>query len=85
MNTGNHHTDDVIVCALEKQLASLPVEAQDIATATNQDQVLSQVYKFTLNGWPKSLRDVEKELKFSYTRRLEISISNECILWEEEE
>ena len=41
MNTGNDHTDEeeAIVCALEKQqLESIPLEAQDIATATNQDQ-----------------------------------------------
>ena len=51
MNIGSDHRNEevVIVCTLEKQqLERLSVKAQDIATATNQDQVLLQVYTFKL-------------------------------------
>ena len=44
-----------IVCAMEQQqLDSLPIQATDIQKATMQDPILSQVYSYTLNGWPNT-------------------------------
>ncbi|PIK39593.1 hypothetical protein BSL78_23568 [Apostichopus japonicus] len=56
----------------------LPVTAETIAKATNKDIVLTKVYKYTLSGWPKHC---EEEFKPYWTRRLELSLENGCILW----
>lgn len=57
----------------------LPVTAETIAKATNKDIVLTKVYEYTLSGWPKHCE--EEELKPYWTRRLELSLENGCILW----
>ena len=42
-----------IVCAVEEQqIENLPLRGKDIKEATEQDPVLSQVFNYTLHGWP---------------------------------
>ena len=48
-----------VVCAIEEQqLDSLPIQSCDIQKATMQDPVLSQVYRYILNGWPTSSKSL---------------------------
>ena len=64
-NTEKDDTDDAdVVCALEEQqLNCLPIQSNDIQRATMQDPVLSQVYSYTLNGWPESSKSLPDKLK----------------------
>ena len=76
-------TDDLaIVCAVEQQqLDCLPIQATDIQKATMQDPVLSQVFSYTLNGWPSSLQSLPDTLKPFFNKRFQITIANKCLLW----
>ena len=60
------------------QLDSLPVTAVQLAAATRTDPVLSQVYSYTLKGWPAKVGD---EFKPFSTRKGELSVQNGCLLW----
>ena len=51
------------VCAVEEQLQSLPICVTGIKIATAKDLVLSQVYNFTVRGWPKTAQSVDKKVK----------------------
>ena len=42
------------------QISALPVTCQDIQRATRTDRLLSQIYNYVYNGWP---RNVNEELK----------------------
>ena len=42
------------------QISALPVTCQDIQRATRTDRLLSQIYNYVKNGWP---RNVNEELK----------------------
>ena len=78
------HTDDSedIVCALEQgQIQLLPVQARNIARATTEDPILSQVYNYTLYGWPTSIEAVPCTLRTFFGKRFQLNISNGCLLW----
>jgi len=70
-------TDAADVFAIN-QLESLPVSVTEVQHETRRDPVLSQVYHFVLSGWPKA---VDAALRPYFTRRLEISIHQRCLLW----
>ena len=61
----NDKSEDAdIICAIEEQqLDCLPIQACDIQKATTQDPVLSQVYIYTLNGWPTSSKALPDKIK----------------------
>ena len=61
-----------------RQLESLPITVVDIRKATQSDKILSQVLHFTREGWPHSPTE---ELKPYFSRRQEISIEDNCLLW----
>lgn len=78
-----HNTDDklrvsAIEAFYEDQWDTLPVTAEMIRRYTRTDRLLSQVYEFTSSGWP---HQVPSEFKPFFNRRMEISISNGCLLW----
>ncbi|XP_046753055.1 uncharacterized protein K02A2.6-like [Diprion similis] len=56
----------------------LPIRADDIITGTRTDPILSRVYYFVMNGWP---REIEIELKAYGIRATEITADNEVLMW----
>ncbi len=59
-------------------LNDLPVTAQDIATATRKDPILSKVYEYTLTGWPQQ---VDEQFKPYFHCKLELSVECGVVLW----
>ncbi|XP_064651966.1 uncharacterized protein K02A2.6-like [Lineus longissimus] len=57
----------------------LLVAARDIAEETRNDPVLSRVFLYVLNGWPRELPD--SSLQPYWNRREELSVDQGCILW----
>ena len=55
----------------------LPISAADISQATRREQVLAQVLKYTLTGWPNYVTD--EELKPYFTRKHELSTEQGCL------
>ena len=69
------------MCAIEEQqLDCLPIQACDIQKATMQDPVISQVYSYTLNGWPASSKALP-DIKPFLNKRFELTVNNKCLLW----
>lgn len=56
----------------------MPVTAQKVATTTQRDPLLSQVYRYTQLGWPTEVDSVF--LPF-WNRRTELSLETGCLLW----
>ena len=65
----------------EHQLHSLPIRASDIQAATSKDPVLSQVYSYTVRGWPDTAHSIPEKVKPFFSKRLQLSITNGCLLW----
>ena len=55
-----------------------PVTATQIAKWTTTDPILSQVVLYCRDGWPNS---VEPALLYYFSKRHELSLQNNCILW----
>jgi hypothetical protein len=51
-------------------------DLQEIATKTGEDQELSQVYDFVMNGWPSSVQGVPSEIRAYYHIRDEVTAMN---------
>ena len=60
-------------------IEELPITAIDNAAETNKDGVLSQVYRFMLEGWPQ--RRVDDCLKPFYQRKDQLTMDQGCLLW----
>ena len=60
------------------QIEKLPVKHNKIAQMTSTDPILSKVLTFVQQGWPNQVQD---ELKPYYTRRNELTIEANCLLW----
>lgn len=58
---------------------STPVSVHEITTATRCDPILSQVIKFVQHGGPND--NSEEALKPYFTRKDELSVQDECLLW----
>ena len=67
------------VVLLMEGLCSAPVSASCVSRETERDPTLSRVQQFILSGWPEVVRD--PELRAYYTKRLELSTQDGCILW----
>ena len=63
---------------LVERLLDAPVKAHKIRKWTRKDFQLSQVVQFILYGWPDM---VDPQLKQYWSRRLELSVEDGCILW----
>ena len=50
------------------------------ARATSTDWVLPKVKHFVLYGWPEE-KSVSQELLPSFSKRCELSIGSNCLLW----
>jgi len=71
--------EEEMVCAVEEQqLEKLPLKGKDIKTATEQDSILSQVYNYTLHGWPNNAGAVPKEVQQYFSKR---TLRNRCLIW----
>ena len=60
------------------QLQALPVSAEQVATVTRRDTVLSKVYNYVQKGWPQTVKDDEKPY---WRRAKELSTQSGCLLW----
>ena len=64
---------------LMEHLEGTPVHSGHIKEWIKRDPVLSQVLRYTLEGWPKTANS--EELTPYYTKRTELSVEDGCILW----
>ena len=62
-----------------ERLQDAPVTARQIAHWTARDPLLSRVSRYIQEGWPEASDG--DELKPYWTRRLELSLHEGCILW----
>ena len=62
-----------------QQIETLPVDAADVQRETRRDITLSKVLDYTLHGWKHKPTDTS--LLQYYTRRNELSVENNCLLW----
>ena len=79
---GNCHEASLDCIAIDAftigQIQALPVTTDQVKTATRQDRVLSQVYRYTWQGWPNKITE---EFKPFTRRKHELTIEGNCILW----
>ena len=61
-------------------MEKLPLRATDVAKATKDDAILSQVQHFIQQGWPKGKSLLEKPLHPYFVRRLQLTVQSGCIL-----
>ena len=74
--------EEEIVCAVEEQqIENLPLRGKDIKKATEQDPVLSQVFNYTLHGWPHFSSAVPKNVQPYFYKGAQLTIRNGCLLW----
>ena len=71
----NYDVERQIILAADASAYGL---AQKVATATQRDPLLSQVYRYTQLGWPTEVNSVF--LPF-WNRQTELSLETDCLLW----
>ena len=64
---------------LMEHMEGTPVHSGQIKEWTKRDPVLSQVLRFTLQGWPTTNSSVELNPFFS--KKTELSVEDGCVLW----
>ena len=64
----------------ESRLASIPISADAIYKATEKDNILQEVFHKMKKGWPKSRKNVSKELQPYFDRRFQLTLQSGCIL-----
>ena len=62
-----------------EKLEEAPISATQIATWTKQNPLLSTVLEYIQHGWPERA-DME-ELKPYWSRHLELTLHQDCIIW----
>ncbi len=60
------------------QILSVPATFQTIQQATKYNAVLSEVLTYTREGWPSQ---VPRPLQLYYSRKDEITVQSDCLLW----
>lgn len=60
------------------QIEALPVQAEEVALATQRDPILSKVLYCMRHGWPNKVQDV---LLPYWRKREELTSESNCILW----
>ena len=71
-------TDDAACLFNIGQIQALPVTVTEVTRATRSDKVLSRVFNFVRNGWP---REVSQDLQPYKSRQEEIVLQSGCLLW----
>ncbi|UYV65508.1 K02A2.6-like [Cordylochernes scorpioides] len=56
----------------------LPITAEEIATETEKDEVLSLAKFYTQQGWPEKVAD---HLRPYFQRKIELTVDEECLVW----
>ena len=64
---------------LMEHLEGTPVHSGHIKDWTKRDPILSQVLRFTLEGWP--MTNGNEELNPYFSKRTELSVEDGCVLW----
>ena len=64
----------------ERLVDCLPVTHKEISQVTRVYPVLSRVLEFVRSGWPQHIEDLL--LKPFFHRRYELSIEQDCLVWE---
>jgi hypothetical protein len=59
----------------------LPQNYIKLAEHTSKDKTLSQVITQCIEGWPQRVEFVKTELKPNFSRRDELTVDAECLLW----
>ena len=75
---GTRHSASMNYTFTIAQIQALPVTAEQVATTTQQDTVLSHVLKFVREGWPPN---VSKAYEPYVRRKHELSTDANCLLW----
>ena len=73
-----HFTHDEVKQVNQLQFDSLPVNAQQIRTATRHDPLLAHVLQYTMSNWPTEPTEAEKPY---FHKRFEITAEDDCLLW----
>ena len=60
------------------QFDSLPMNAQQIHTATRNDPLLARILRYTMSNWPTEPTEAEKPY---FHKRFEITAEDDCLLW----
>ena len=58
-----------------KQINSLPLKPEALRNETARDPVLSNVLRYTLQGWPQDMEDMDAKMKPYFLRKEELTIS----------
>ena len=69
------------VVLLVEALEDAPMTYAQIQRWTKRDPLLSKISQFILHGWREERNEGDEELKPYWTRRLELSLHEGCILW----
>ena len=75
-----HSQNSVVNQIQESRLSSLPISAEEVRQATENDDILKEVLRKMKHGWPKSRKAVSVELKPYFDRRFQLSSQSGCIL-----
>ena len=67
--------NELFMCSFPEEM---PI-AKDIREATKVDPVLSQVLKYTLEGWPRSLNQSQSELRYFFNQKEHFSVATESL------
>ena len=72
---------NVIVSMIQKsRLTSLPISAEEIKKATDNDHILQKVIGKMKKGWLKMRKNVSKELQPYFNQRFQLSLQSRCLL-----
>ncbi|CAF1515164.1 unnamed protein product [Adineta ricciae] len=73
--------DTLTVNFIQNELAAnWPVTAAEIATATDKDQLLDTVRKFTISEWPQKVDLKQPGIRSYFNSRISLSVVNGCLL-----
>ena len=80
-NFEKYHSQQGIVNQIQEgKLANLPISADEVRKATENDPVLQDVVEMVRRGWPTKRKEVSLRLQPYFDRCLQLSIQDGCIL-----
>ncbi|XP_052895692.1 uncharacterized protein K02A2.6-like [Anopheles moucheti] len=74
--------EEVVSCVAIESLKSFPIHFREVATATRNDALLRQVYRYVKEGWPRGVAYAEDLVRFHH-RRDALTTVDGCILFGE--